>query len=383
MPTAMVDLDLGQPWPLWPTGDTPSMAITVWREGTPLGLIRVDNKIREGEDLRARILAQLGPIANEEGAPPPPAKEGAEPLSVIVCTCRRPHLLAACLDALRAQSHPADEILVIDNAPQEEATRILLRDEYPHCRYIAEPRRGIRFARNRALREAKGEILAFIDDDCLPLPGWLAAIAGHFAARPMLGCCTGPVLPLELSTPAQEWLETRGGFTRGFRRRLFTAQTDDFGPVYPLQAWMFGTGANMAFRGSALRQIGPFAEQLRTAEDLEIFYRILRGGFELLYEPAAVVRHRHPATLGDLRRHLFDWGFGYLAFLTQVACSDPPYRRRALLEMASWLRYQLSQRLGHRLFGRVEPRFPIHLILLEIIGGLAGVPGYFFHRARP
>jgi cellulose synthase/poly-beta-1,6-N-acetylglucosamine synthase-like glycosyltransferase len=290
-------------------------------------------------------------------------------------------LLALCLDGLLAQSHPADEILVIDNAPQEASSRLLLQNSYPHCRYLAELRPGIRFARNRALRAANGEILAFIDDDCLPLPGWLAAIAAQFAARPGLGCCTGPVLPLELATAAQEWLEARGGFTRGFRRRLFAPCGEGYGPAYPLQAWMFGTGANMAFRRSALRQIGPFAERLRTAEDLDIFYRVLRGGFELLYEPAAVVRHRHPATLGDLRRRLFDWGWGYLAFLTQVVCTDPPYRRRALREMTSWLRYQLVQRLGGHLRGGGGP-FPLHLILLEIAGGLAGVPGYLLHRAR-
>jgi glycosyltransferase involved in cell wall biosynthesis len=382
MPTTLVDLDLDQPLPAFfpPAGTT--VTVTIWRQGVPLGIAHLDRTVKKSQ-LRKALLAQLGPIDDEQTTPPSVAIGSAEPLTVIVCTCRRPQLLAACLDGLLAQSHPADEILVIDNAPQEDASRLLLQSSYPSCRYFAEPRPGIRFARNRGLQEAKGEILAFIDDDCLPLPGWLAAIAGQFAVRPLLGCCTGPVLPLELATPAQEWLEARGGFARGFRRRLFAPTAEGLGPAYPLQAWMFGSGANMAFRRSSLQQIGPFAETLPTAEDLEIFYRIVRGGFELLYEPAAVVRHRHPPTLDDLRRRLFDWGWGYLAFLTQVACTDPPFRRRAVMEMFSWLRYQLVQRLGGTLFGRGGPHLPLHLILIEIAGGLVAVPAYLIHRARP
>jgi O-antigen biosynthesis protein len=381
MPTAMLDLDLDQPWPSsWPAAG--AVAVTVWRRGMPLGLVH----LRHGGEARQALQtlqSQFGAAPDEETNPPPMPTGKTAPLTVIVCTCRRPRLLAACLDGLLAQSHRADEILVIDNAPEDGASRLLLQNSYPTCRYVAEPRRGIRFARNRALREAKGEILAFIDDDCRPLPGWLAAIAGQFAARPMLGCCTGPVLPLELATPAQEWLEFRGGFARGFRRRLFAPHAEGLGPVYPLQVWMFGTGANMAFRRATLRQIGPFVERPLVPEDLEIFYRVLRGGYELLYEPAAVVRHRHPATNSSLRRHLFAWGFGYLAFLTQVACTDPPYRRRALREMRAWLHYQLGQRLLGGRSARTGPSLPVHLILLEIAGGLAGVPGYLFHRPRP
>jgi GT2 family glycosyltransferase len=381
LPVAMVDLDLDLPWPpSWPAASTSTLNITVWRQGIPLGAVRLD-RAKASSQLREALLAEFGD-SDEEQMPPPVATGVSEPLTVIVCTCRRPQLLANCLEGVLAQSRPADEILVIDNAPQEEATRLLVQGHYPACRYVAEARPGIRFARNRALREAKGEILAFVDDDCLPLPGWLAAVAGQFAARPQLGCCTGPVLPLELATSAQQWLEARGGFARGFRRRLFAPQGEGLGPVYPLQAWMFGTGANMAFRRSILQHIGPFAETLPTAEDLDIFYRVLRSGFQLLYEPAAVVRHRHPETLGDLRRRLFDWGWGYLAFLTQVACNDPPYRRRALLEMACWLRYQVVQRLGGTLLNRSAPSLPLHLILTEIAGGLAGVPGYFIHRAH-
>lgn len=378
MPTAMVDVDLDQPWPAsWPAAE--AVAVTIWRRGMPLGIAH----LRHGGDARQAVLTQFGAETGEGAAPPPVPTGNTAPLTVIICTCRRPRLLAACLDGLLAQSHPADEILVIDNAPEEDATRLLLQNSYPTCRYVTESRRGIRYARNRAVREAKGEILAFIDDDCRPLPGWLAAIAGQFAARPLLGCCTGPVLPLELATPAQEWLEARGGFTRGFRRRLFAPHTEGLGPVYPLQAWMFGTGANMAFRRATLSHIGPFTERLPVPEDLEIFYRVLRGGFELLYEPAAVVRHRHPSTLADLRRHLFAWGFGYLAFLTQVACTDPAYRRRALREMVAWLRYQLGHRLiAHWSEPDAEP-LPRHLILLEIAGGLAAVPSYLFHRVHP
>ncbi len=143
---------------------------------------------------------------------------------------------------------------------------------------------------------------------------------------------------------------------------------------------MFGSGGNMAFRRSVLSSIGPFDELLPTAEDLDMFFRVVAAGYELVYEPAAAVRHHHVSSYRALRRRLYLWGWGYVAYLLKIACDQPGYRRKALAEIAAWLPYQLRDRLWLHLRHRTEP-FPLSLILAEIAGGLAGIPGYLRVRA--
>ena len=99
-------------------------------------------------------------------------------ISVVVPTCHRNDLLAKCLDCLApgVQSLPADqyEVIVTDDGSRSTAEQ-LVKTEYPWVRWIAGPRRGPAHNRNNGAAEAKGEWLAFTDDDCLPEQGWLAA----------------------------------------------------------------------------------------------------------------------------------------------------------------------------------------------------------------
>jgi cellulose synthase/poly-beta-1,6-N-acetylglucosamine synthase-like glycosyltransferase len=196
------------------------------------------------------------------------------------------------------------EILVVDNVPQDLRTRNLLGDEFPECRYVAELSRGIPFARNRGISKAKGEILAYVDDDCRPVAGWSKAIVHNFAEGPELGCCTGPVLAMELNTRPQRLMEERDGLYKGNVKKLFRGDSP-IGGTYPVQPWRFGTGANMAFRRSALDRIGGFDTVLRSAEDLDIFFRIVRAGFGLVYDPEATVWHSprcQPPNISSLSR---------------------------------------------------------------------------------
>jgi len=106
----------------------------------------------------------------------------------VVCTCRRPAALTRCLAALSAQDHPNYDILVVDNDPDGSAAA-MVRQSFPAVRYVAEGKPGVRFARNRGIAESAGKIIAFIDDDCVPVPGWLRSLAGNFRQRPQ-ACAT-------------------------------------------------------------------------------------------------------------------------------------------------------------------------------------------------
>ena len=97
---------------------------------------------------------------------------GTLPLvTVAVCTRDRTDDLARCLDSLSCLDYPALEVLVVDNAPSSNATERLVRTRYPNWRYVCEPRPGLNWARNRAIIESSGEIIAYTDDDVVVDPG--------------------------------------------------------------------------------------------------------------------------------------------------------------------------------------------------------------------
>jgi glycosyltransferase involved in cell wall biosynthesis len=143
-------------------------------------------------------------------------------VTVAVCTRDRTADLKRCLDSLTLVNYPGLEIVVVDNAPSDESTERLVHD-YPYIRYVREPRPGLDWARNRAILEARGEIIAYTDDDVVVDPTWVFSLAAVFAQEPDAMAVTGLVVPYELETEAQVQFEETGGFGRGFRRKWYRA----------------------------------------------------------------------------------------------------------------------------------------------------------------
>lgn len=235
--------------------------------------------------------------------------------TVAVCTRERPDELTRALRALTALSGTASELLVVDNAPATDATRRVV-SRYPAARYVLEPKRGLNAARNRALREGRGQVVAFSDDDAAPEPGWLEALVCNFNDRRVV-CTTGLTLPMELETEAQELFETHCSFVRGFRRRVIDGIDDG-----PLLVGHIGAGANMAIRRDTVLELGGFDERLdagtptRSGGDHEMFARILAAGYQIVYEPAAVSWHRHRRTHEELLDTVYGYGVGVYAMWT-------------------------------------------------------------------
>ncbi len=101
-------------------------------------------------------------------------------ISVVIPTCHRNDLLAKCLDCLAPgiQTLPPEryEVIVTDDGTRSTAEQ-LVRESYPWARWVAGPRRGPAPNRNSGAANARGQWLAFTDDDCLPVPAWLASYA--------------------------------------------------------------------------------------------------------------------------------------------------------------------------------------------------------------
>jgi len=236
-------------------------------------------------------------------------------VTVAICTRERPDDLDRALTAVAAQHHRPLEVLVVDNAPLSDNTRAIVA-RHRTVRYVREDRRGLDAARNRALREARGEIIAFTDDDAAPEPEWLDALVSNFADRCTV-IVTGLTLPKSLETEAQELFERHCTFVRGFRRRVFDGQRDN-----PLAVGPIGAGANMALRRDVIRALGGFDERLdggmptRSGGDHDLFARVLMNGHRIVYEPAAVSWHRHRRTKEELLDTVYGYGVGVYAMWT-------------------------------------------------------------------
>ena len=134
----------------------------------------------------------------------------------------------------------------------------------------------------------------------------------------------------------------------------------------------------MAFRRSALGEVNGFETSPGIADDLDIFFRILMQGFDLVYDPRSVVRHHLPSEGRDLRRHLFLWSRGYVGYLLKVARNNPLYRQPALREVNRWLS---SRELQSQKEGLRKSRLPLHLDLATLSGGMTALPQRIFFPA--
>ena len=258
---------------------------------------------------------------------------GAQPVvSVIVPTYRRPDDLRRCVDSILATGYPRLEVIVVDNAPDDPGTVALVAPRYAGDRrvlFLREAKPGASRARNLGVRAARGDIIAFTDDDIVVDRHWLAALTHALATNPDVHCVTGLVIPAALDTPAQQWFERFGGFNRGYERRVFDIrQRRGDTLLYPYTAGGFGGLGNVAFRRAALRQPDAFDVTLGPggpafgAEDQDAFVALLRSGGRLLYEPAALVHHRHREEYSELRWQAFTYGAGQTAGFLHWALGD-------------------------------------------------------------
>jgi glycosyltransferase involved in cell wall biosynthesis len=270
------------------------------------------------------------------------ARPAARSVAIVICTRRRPDDLAACLDGIAAEIARGREVVVVDNGPDAE-TEAVVRAR-PGVRYVPEPRPGLSAARNTGLRTARSEIVAFVDDDVRPEPGWLEPLSAAFDS-PQVAVVCGLVLPFELETDAQLGFQYDLGF--GGMGALPLRFDADFarGWRWGPPVWDIGAGANMAVdRGRAL-SLGGFDERLGPGaaggcgDDSEYWRRVLHAGLAARYEPLSVVRHRHRRDWATLRAQARGYGFGHVAalFAQYAYTRDRREFRRAALHMPAWV----------------------------------------------
>jgi glycosyltransferase involved in cell wall biosynthesis len=239
--------------------------------------------------------------------------------SVIVCTRDRPASLRRTLDSLLESDYSNYEILVVDNAPAKPATRGVVADLGGKVRYAAEPLPGLSRARNRGLGEARGEVLAFIDDDVIADRAWLRNVVLGFTRAANVGCVTGFVPAAELDTAAQAFFDLKVQWAASTQRRLYDlTQNRVEHPLYPYIPGIFG--AFTAISSVAAHRVGSFDEALgagtpaQGGEDLDYLLRVVLAGYAISHEPAAIGWHVHRRDEESLRGQLFAYGSGLSAY---------------------------------------------------------------------
>jgi glycosyltransferase involved in cell wall biosynthesis len=280
------------------------------------------------------------------------------------------------LRALTKLDYRDYEVVVVDNASVgTETAEVVAATPF---RYVREDRPGLNWARNRGIAESQSEIIAYVDDDAVVDPNWLAAIVAAFE-DPVVDAVTGLVLAAELIWPAQHVFEQYGGMGKGMNRRDLdgSRMTADA----RVAAHSAGVGANMAFRRQTFERVGPFDTALDVGTpsngggDLDIFHRVLVTGLTIRYEPAAFVWHYHRREPEQLRKQLYNNGRAFGVYLLKIL-------RTRTVPRSCALRYALFRWLGGWLVVRLlktatkRERFPVRLVLAELWGATHALWAY-------
>lgn len=299
-------------------------------------------------------------------------------LTVVICTRDRPDDLDRCLISIQALSPSPAEVVVVDNASRDDATR-QVASRHAGVRYVREERPGLDHARNAGIAAVTTTYLAFTDDDVAVDPGWVGQLRRAFEAGPV--AVTGNVLPIELETVSQTVFEQDWSLGKGFIPRRFTPALRGRGRRRAMPVWEVGAGANMAFRRDIFDEIGEFDPRLDVGAagcsgDSELWYRLLVAGHEIHYVPTAVVHHRHRRDAAALKRQIRGYLSGHTAaLLVQFERSRDASNlvRLVVVLPRNWYRVILARASGSMHPDRV-------MLPVQVAGAFAGVRYYLRNR---
>ncbi len=239
-------------------------------------------------------------------------------LSVIIPVYNRAGLIGSVIEALLNQQTPPLEIIIVDDGSTDNTGDVVR--SYP-VKYIRQENRGPASARNRGFKESKGEVVAFIDSDCIARPDWLEKVLSGFDS-PEVGAVAGSY---DIANP------------ESLLSRLIHAEIKWRHSRFGRYIRAFGS-YNVAIRRDVFERLGGFDETYRTAsgEDNDLSYRILKAGYKIRFVPQALVAHYHTEKLfkylKEQFRHAF-WRMKLYKDHPEMAKGDDYTLRRDILEI--------------------------------------------------
>ena len=251
-------------------------------------------------------------------------------VSIVILTWNSVPEIEACLASLAEGVTLSHEVIVVDNGSQDQTCR-LVQKTWPTVRLVRNPQnRGVAPARNQGIRLAGGEYIVILDDDTVVQPRALDRLVGYMDAQPEVGLC-GPRLTtaegdLQLSCRRFPTLVDK------LARRLPSAAAQRMTRAAEMADWDHRTiravdyviGACQVIRRRALHEVGLFDERIFYGpEDVDLCLRLQQAGWQVAYNPDAVVVHKERRVTRSLRSVL-TWkhglGLGYFFGSTATCC---------------------------------------------------------------
>ena len=263
--------------------------------------------------------------------------------SVIFCTYNREKYIYNAMKSIVEQdfTYTDYEIVLINNNSTDSTENICnrFREDYPQVRfrYFIETNQGLSYARNRGVKESRGDILVFVDDDATVFESYLPSINIFFDAYPEVNACGGPIVPVyEVEKP--KWLSH-------YTEQLLGGALYEGDKVKPFSNGKYPGGGNSAFRKEVFEKYGLFnvelgrkGTELIGAEEKDLYDRLTRGNEQFYYLPQMGIHHYIPEKkLTKAHFRELTYSIGKSERIRTKGVSPKAYRNRVLAECKKWM----------------------------------------------
>ena len=263
-------------------------------------------------------------------------------ITLIICTYNREKYIGPLLDSIAKNDYPTTdyEIVLVDNNCTDNTHGVCEQFTAAHpqinFRYTVEPEQGLSAARNKGIKEAKGDIIIYVDDDALVDCDYIRIYAEYFATHPETMAAGGPIEPLyETSEPA--WMSP-------YTKALLTAWMNYGDKVREYPKGRYPGGGNAAYRKVVFDKVGLFNTELGrkgnlllASEEKDIFDKMKALGMKVLYLPTPVLHHCIPqAKLEEDYFNRLTLQIGRSEHMRTRAISIGKYLSRLVAEAVKW-----------------------------------------------
>ncbi len=282
-------------------------------------------------------------------------------ISVIIPTYNRPDQLEICLNSLSELDYPRDawEVIIVDDGGHSPLDKITAKFKSQlDISLLRQANAGPAAARNTGAHKARGELLAFTDDDCKPAKNWLKIMASHYQKTPerIIGGKTVNRLKKNLYSAASQYIVD-------IVYRHYNTHKDDA---------RFFASNNIAVPKNLYHKVGGFTETFRTSEDRELCDRWRFKGYKLTYAPEAIILHAHELSFFSFCKQHFNYGRGAWQYHRLRADRGSGKFQNDInfhSNISNWLLYPFSK----------EPVFRgLLLMFIFILWQIANAAGFFW-----
>ena len=263
-------------------------------------------------------------------------------ITIIICTYNREKYIGPLLESIAKNDYPKGdyEILLVDNNCTDNTRAVCQSFAETHkdvnFRYVVETEQGLSAARNKGIKEAKGDIIIYVDDDALVDTNYISSFAEHFANNPTTMAAGGPIEPL-YETEEPKWMSP-------YTKALLTAWMNYGNAVRNYPKGKYPGGGNAAYRKVVFDKVGLFNTELGrkgtallASEEKDIFDKMHALGMQVKYLPTPVLHHIIPQA--KLEKPYFDRltrQIGDSERMRTLAISKSKYISRLVSEGIKW-----------------------------------------------